>query len=594
MKSKTTSIWFVLAASLFAFIWLYEKYLQPAASVRESVLPGLHVADLTCLQINPAGQREISVVRSNGNWLLEKPLAYPAQAASVQALTDALEKLSPATRLTAGDIRAHKNADADFGFENPQFTLLLEGDGIRRQLIIGNKTAPGDQVFLRVVGVDGAFVTDAAWLQLLPRNPNDWRDTSLVDTTSLCDWIIVTNGTKTMEFRCDTNQLWRMTRPLQTRADSARLATALQQLRGARATQFVTNNLHADLASYGLQPPELSVWLGQGTNLTTGASAGKNPPDQATQIYARREGWDAIVTAGKDAFASWHGTVNDFRDPRLLTLTTPVQEIEMRAEENYTLSWRGTNGWAVAGEKFPVDADSVLTFEKLLAGLRVSEFVKDVVTAADLQGFGLSTPERQITLRSHAGDTNAPLAQILFGTTETNRVFVKRGDEDFVYALKLDDLARIPEHGWEFRNRRVWNFSETNVTQVTLRQGGKTRVLVRAGENKWSLGANSQGILNNPPAIEETMHRLGELTAAGWVGRNVTAPEKFGLNPGNLSLTVELNSGEKLTLDFGAELARGQTALAAVTLDGERWVFVFPPVMFQFVTTYLTIPPNTP
>jgi hypothetical protein len=384
-----------------------------------------------------------------------------------------------------------------------------------------------------------------------------------------------------------------MTRPLQTRADSTRLATALQQLRGARATQFVTNNLHADLASYGLQPPELSVWLGQGTNLTSGISAGKNPTDQATQVYARREGWDAIVTAGKDAFASWRGAVNDFRDPRLLMLTASVGEIEVHNGENYTLSFRGTNGWTVAGEKFPADVESVQTFLKLLASMRVSEFVKDVATAADLQSFGLTTPERQITLRSHAGDTNVPLAQILFGTTETNRVFVKPGDEDVVYALKLDDLARLPEHGWEFRNRRVWNFSETNITQVTLQQGGKTRVLVRTGVNKWSLGPGSQGIIN-PPALEETFHRLGELTAAGWVGRNVTTPEKYGLNPGNLSLTIELNSGEKLMVDFGAELAQGQTALAAVMLDGERWVFVFPPVMFQFVTTYLTIPPNTP
>jgi hypothetical protein len=184
------------------------------------------------------------------------------------------------------------------------------------------------------------------------------------------------------------------------------------------------------------------------------------------------------------------------------------------------------------------------------------------------------------------------LAQVLFGATETNRVFVKRGDEDFVYALKPEDVARLPEHGWEFRNRRVWNFSEANIAQVTLRQNGKTRQLVRTGENKWSLAAG-QGIIN-PPAVEETMHRLGELTAAGWVGHNVTAPEKYGLNPDNLSVTIELKTGEKWQLDFGLELPQGQTALAAVTYDHQRWVFVFPPVLYQFITQYLTIPPNTP
>jgi hypothetical protein len=77
------------------------------------------------------------------------------------------------------------------------------------------------------------------------------------------------------------------------------------------------------------------------------------------------------------------------------------------------------------------------------------------------------------------------------------------------------------------------------------------------------------------------------------VGHNVTEPEKFGLKPENLSITVELKNGAKCTVDFGAELP-SQTALAAVTLDGERWAFVFPPVLYQFVLNYLTIPANVP
>ena len=102
----------------------------------------------------------------------------------------------------------------------------------------------------------------------------------------------------------------------------------------------------------------------------------------------------------------------------------------------------------------------------------------------------------------------------------------------------------------------------------------------------------SQGIIN-PPALEETAHRLGSLTVEGWVGRNVTDPEKYGLKPENLSLTVELKTGAKYTVDFGLPISN-QTALAAVTLDGERWAFVFPPVLYQFVSTYLTIPANAP
>ncbi|HTL72704.1 MAG TPA: DUF4340 domain-containing protein [bacterium] len=593
MNSKTTSLWFVLALALFAFIWGFEKYLQPAAPVVASLFPGLRVADVTAFQVSPNGAREISVVRTNGGWVLQKPLAYPAQAAAIEALATALEKLIPATRLTAAEMREHNNTDAELGFDNPQFSLGIEARGQRRQLVIGKKTAPGDQVFLRVVGVDGVFVVDAAWLALLPRSANDWRDTALVDAAGACDWIIVTNGNKTMEFRHDTtNQLWRMIRPLQARADGVRLAAAFQQLRAGSVAQFITDDPRADLSSYGLQPAELDIWLGHGTNFDAAIHVGKNLPTNSAQLYARREGWNTVVAADKDVFASWRGAVNDFRDTHLVTTTAPVTEIEVRGENHFILQQTGSNAWTVAGEKFSADSENVAAFLKLLANLRVAEFVKDVVTGPDLQGFGLTTPTREITLRGKAGDTNAVLAQLLFGASETNRIFVKRGDEDFVYALKLDEMARMPENGWEFRNRRVWSFSETNVAQVTLRQGGKTRVLTRTGDEKWSLAAG-QGIIN-PPAIEETMHRLGELTAAGWVGRNITEPEKYGLDKGNLSITIDLKTGEKWVLDFGTEIPQGQTALAAVTLEGERWAFVFPPVLYQFVATYLTIPANTP
>ncbi len=164
MKSKTTAIWFVIAASLLAFIWVYKTYLQPAAPVVAPLLPGLRAADVSSIQISPAGALEIGVIRTNGGWQLVKPLAYPAQTAAIEALADALEKLAPATRLTAAEMRAHKNADAEFGFDNPQFRLLVKDDDQRRQVLVGNKTAPGDQVFIRVVGVEGAFVTDAGWL----------------------------------------------------------------------------------------------------------------------------------------------------------------------------------------------------------------------------------------------------------------------------------------------------------------------------------------------------------------------------------------------------------------------------------------------
>ena len=145
---------------------------------------------------------------------------------------------------------------------------------------------------------------------------------------------------------------------------------------------------------------------------------GKGLTNDPTQVYARREGWNTVLTAAKDQFLTWRGSVNDFRDPYLLELTAPVAEVEMQEGTNdFTLQRHGSNDWSLAGEKFAADADSVKELVKSLAGLRVTDFVQDVVTLHDLPNYGLAPPARIVTLRSAAGDTNAVIAQLLFGST---------------------------------------------------------------------------------------------------------------------------------------------------------------------------------
>jgi hypothetical protein len=597
MKSKSTILWFLLAAALAAAIWVLDTYFQPAAPGEKPLFAGLRPDQITDLQIIPAGAREISVIRTNRSWLLEKPILYPGQAAKIDGLIDALQKLTPVVSFSAGDMSARKDADAEFGFDNPQFTLDLVAADRTWHLRVGNPTATGDGVYVRVVGATGAYITDTAWLQFLPHDANDWRDSQLVDVPDALDWLVVTNGTQTIELRRDaTNRLWRLVLPLSARANNLRIATALGELRTAKVSRFVSDDPKADLAAYGLEPAALDVWLGNGTNLLTAIHGSKEDSGKAGEIFARREGWNSVVTTPKESLAPWRGTVNDFRDTNLLSgPLAGIAEIEMRGLANFTLQYR-SNAWVVAGEKFPLDANNVATLVKALAGLRIADFVQDAVTPFVLQTYGLTNPVQQITLRAAVNDTNRVIAQLLFGASNTNnQIYVKRGDEDFIYALSLAGLDRLTLPGDYYRTLPVWNFSETNVAQVTLRQNGKVRQLIRNGPDNWSLAEGSQGIIEGH-TIEETIHQLGDLRAEAWVGRKFSDAD-VGLTTNSLAVTVELKSGEKYAVDFGKPVQVSKddrTALAVVTLDGERWAFLFPRMILPFVAEYLTIPEETP
>ena len=68
----------------------------------------------------PANALEIRADRTNGAWLLTKPITYPAQPAAIETLLAALQKLTPAIRISAGELREQRSAEADYGFETPQ------------------------------------------------------------------------------------------------------------------------------------------------------------------------------------------------------------------------------------------------------------------------------------------------------------------------------------------------------------------------------------------------------------------------------------------------------------------------------------------
>ncbi|MDE3066506.1 MAG: DUF4340 domain-containing protein [Verrucomicrobiota bacterium] len=600
MNSKSTGTWLLLAAAMFVGVVLVDHFLHRAPAAPKPLLSDLRPAEVTSVQVIPAAAPEIQADCSNGVWNLVKPISYPAQSAAVGALLDALQRLKPASRINASELSHHADANAEFGFANPLSLVLRQGQDQWR-VLVGRKTAPGDQVYLRVVGVEGVFVADANWLKFIPRTANDWRDTSLVETEARAfDWIVVTNNTRTtgnqprvLELqRNPTNHLWRMIQPLPARANNDLINQALQNLQTARVTQFVTDDPGADLSAYGLQPASLDLWLGRGTNLVAGLRLGRSQTNDSSQIFAKCEDWKTIMTTARDPLSPWYGPVNDFRDPYLLDLTAPVAEISVRGARNFTLQRHGTN-WQAAGETFPVDSGLVQQFIQALARLRISDFVKDVVTQPDLAAYGLTNPVREITLRSALGDTNAIIARLLFGATRTNEVFVRRADEDYVYAIASNDLSRLPEAGWQFRERRIWNFGDNDVKEITIHQNGKTRQLIRNSPNQWSLAPGSQGIIN-PPALEETAYRLGQMDAyGGWVAHDVTNAAPYGFKPDNLSITVALKDGKRCTVDFGG-LLPPETVLASVALDGERWIFIFPPTLYQLVMSYLTIPANVP
>jgi len=591
MNPRNTWRWLLLVAALSALVFVHHRYFRKTESGPARILPKLNPAAVTTVQIL-LGQSEIRAVRTNtGPWFLTQPLLYPAQGTSVEILLRKLARLTPVACIDASELKNRPKADEEFGFAKPEAAILMEQGEEKTRLLVGGKTGPGDQLYLQVVGVEAVYVVDTDLLKLIPKNANDWRDTTLLNFKELVfDRMAVTNGGKVFELQRDSsNELWRVVRPFAARADTARIEAGLDKLQSLRAAQFLPDQPKPDLENLGLQPAELELALGQGTNTVALLQFGKT--NDAGQVYARVYGQNTIVAVASDLVAPWRAPVNDFRDSHLLVLTRPADVIEVRGVENFSVERQTNDTWTVMPQNFPADAALV---KQLLIGLSALpiELVQGVVTESGLAEYGLVPPVLQYMLQakteSSPGASNSILAQLQFGS-QTYRVCVRRTDETSVYAISTNDFARLPSAGWQFRERRLWNFNEEDIAGATIRKDGKACQVIRKERYKWSLAPGSQGIIKNELALEETVRGLATAAAAAWVARGETNRARYGLRDGSLQVTLEFKTGDKAIVEFGAE-APSSCEYAAVTFDGQLWILEFPWPLFRDILTTLPIP----
>lgn len=593
MNSKSIWFWSGAALVLLGLIVAHHGLVEPPPAGPPRVLPRFESQRVGSVHVRPRGQLELRAERAGSGWVLTAPVRYVAQGVIIDELLAFLEKLSPAAVITAAELRQTPGARDQYGFAEPQASLVLMHGDERVQVLFGALTAPGDQVFLQVVGMEEVFVVDARILAFLPRGPNDWRDTAFARLRDLkFDLLAVTNGTRTFVLhRASEEAPWRMVAPIDARADNARVAELLQLLDSMPVAQFVQDDPGTDLQAFGLQRPDLQIGLNQGTNPVALFHFGGSPTNAPDQVYALRQGTVSIVTVPKSTLVPWRLAVNDVRDPHLISDLAAVGAIRVEGEESFLLELH-TNGWRVLPQNFAADVGLVNEVLGTLARLRIAEFTKDIVTTNDLPTYGLATPVLRYVLQTATALTNgAPprvIAQIEFGTNTSERIFVRRTDEPSVYAVALADVTDLPIRPFQLRNRQLWDFSENEVKSVTIRQHGGIRQIDRRGPHDWALAPGSQGVINDL-AIEETVRPLCSLTAAAWLAKGDGARAQYGLGEGAHEVALELKDGTRRVLHIGTAPI-GQPGYAGATLDGEFWVFRFPASLYRFVATYLTIP----
>lgn len=613
MSAKSTGLLLAAAVLLFAFICFVERPLRLAARREQShrVFPDLDPAKIAAVEVQVGGGAPVIRAEKMGRrWQLTQPEAYPASGDWIETLLQELAQWDWQTAIE------HPVSWKEYGLVQGRLTLRLQQDGQERALKIGGITPDGDLVYLNTRGSDEVLVAKAEALRWIPTNQYEWRDLTVLNLEGTDFQRLQVRSTNwNFELERDAARgLWKMTKPIEARADTAQIQQWLGQLQALRVRRFVPE------APPELPPPaapgpppaeQLVLTFLRGSNETNQAlelRVERSPAGQtnlATNLArARRLQPPGLIEIDQAPLLPWEGDYTNFLDRHLLSAAPGlIGSIEVSGRDIEAFTVERTNGgpWRVtsaSGETFLADETLMQIWLSDLTNIQVA-IGRSVVE--DKTPYGLDKPagallRYRLFYALPAGQTNPLLEDLLFGrgTNQPAQIFEMGMDKKYVNSMDPQQFGRLPNAYWQLRDRAIWHFESNEVAAIQVHQMGTDLRYTRDTNNQWTLPRGSTVAIVQP-AIEETLYRMGELRAIYWSGYGEDHLERFGFDEADYRIAFEIQrdgSMETNTIQFGKPSPLLHP-YAAVMRDGRRLIFEFPVDLYSNLVVHcLAIPPE--
>lgn len=312
------------------------------------------------------------------------------------------------------------------------------------------------------------------------------------------------------------------------------------------------------LAALGLEPPEASVVIEQGDRRFEFRLGGRTLLGQT--MYLQIAGQAGVEVAGAAPLDRLPAGPASWRDPQFLFLTgVEFDGLHMRsASREYALQRDPiSRRWRLSRPR-PARADHARVEQLLqqLQALKIEAFA-DEQGVADLEPFGLQTPETSLTFSRGTND----VLTVDFGWSPTNApalVFARRSDPGGLVLVprSIAELIAVPYT--DLLDYRLVDQPLAQVGRIEIR-ADETFALVRGTNGIWEL-ADTQPRPTDPGLVGAFLEQLQGLRVADVAKEVVTELDlpNYGLTEPGRSLTLHWTNSTAQTapsglrLDFGA------------------------------------------
>ena len=204
-----------------------------------------------------AGDKTIRLVKKDGEWQIEQPLAARADFGAVESLAGkvASAQMKSIAAAEPADLKA-------YGLDQPAATVRLGTGSSQAALAIGSTSGDG-AVFARDLARPAVFTVEATLLDDLKKDASEYRQKDLFDVRPFtASRIDVTRHGQSVAFEKTTvkdkdgkdQEKWKQVLPAPRDVDTTKVETLISAATGARAMGFVTASTKT-----GLDKPELTI-----------------------------------------------------------------------------------------------------------------------------------------------------------------------------------------------------------------------------------------------------------------------------------------------------------------------------------------------
>jgi hypothetical protein len=328
MNFKTTVILLVLLAAAGA--WLFFSHEPAPKTETTSTDQGAKLLDIDAKDVNQvvvtsSDGPSFTLQKTGSDWALTQPVQAPAETFEVDSLvrgfTDAV---------THGQVDTSDTNALSTGLASPRFRVELVTPGKTVKLAVGDKSAVGDSLYVKLDDQSKAQIIPADVSAKLENGPASYRKKTLIATTSdQIKQVTITRPDETLVLE-KTGSSWQMVQPQKMAVDDGAASDLLYALTGLQADSFSDSATTPPTAfarpqltvAFSTESPTTAPTTGSGW---TTVQFGSFEDILKKNVYATLAGSGVVAKVPASAMDAFKKTPLDLRDKKAVDL--PTEEV---------------------------------------------------------------------------------------------------------------------------------------------------------------------------------------------------------------------------------------------------------------------------